>query len=148
MDTTDSLTRAPKASFVEGASVKVAGNGTETEYILATGDVDFPMRARLGIYPKSGGVGRVNVSLRVTTYLQATDAEDAVVWTEELPLVISWTMPGLSGAPVASEMLTLLNFGYSLLTQLVAGAVGVGPLTQLGFGITTGILAFTDTEVP
>jgi hypothetical protein len=136
-----------RSKFQEISS-SVNGANREVVYAKTTGDESHPLTVRVGIYPKpaqNAGVGCVNVSVKIQTFAENDDDPDDVKY---LPVdaTLAWQMPGNSGCPDPTDMLTLLGPLFFWMVPVTAGVPQEDALDLVKFGVATGLASFTDTK--
>lgn len=115
----------------------------ETLYQQSTGDKEFPLTARVGVYPNAladNGIGRTNFSTRVASFLQKVDDGD-VEWTKPCHITIAGSMPGMTAIPDNDDVEEMLSLAFSLVLPVIAGIISQAALDDLSFGITTNVAA-------
>lgn len=121
----------------------------ETLYQSKVGSKMYPKTVRLGSYVSKNandGLGSRSTSVRLTTYLQETDADTNIIWTHPLPVVISVNVPGEDAIPDISDVQELVMEAFAFLCQITAGAVVDGGATgDLAYRITSTALEYENT---
>lgn len=119
----------------------IAANGLNREvvYQKVSGDAEYSLSVRIGHYRNpqaNGGRGQTNISVKVTTFVEELDAEDARLHVDPCSMTIASTMPGMSGVPDVSDYLVLLQNAFSILVQsATAGAADTDAVDKLKFGV-------------
>jgi hypothetical protein len=134
---------APMALFGLADTAVPDDNTVEATYRKFAGSKEYPMATRVGRYvnPKSNdGIGLTNTSVKVSTFVQETDAEDNVIWTYPGHVVIALSMPGMSGIPNEAQILELIGNAFTFLVPVVTGAVSTAAIDELKFGLVNGLL--------
>lgn len=137
-----SLLVADMANFSPAGTRELPNNGgTEALYRYTNGNKDYPLVVRVGHYvnPKAhDGVGKTNISIQASTFVQETDADSDVLWTLPGFLTTASNMPGLSGIPDEDDYVELLGIVLGFYLQVVAGVVSQNRIDKLKFGVVTG----------
>lgn len=123
------------------------GFGRESVYQLMSGNDEYPMTVRIGVYKNAkanGGVGSTNVSVKVLNSAQKVDVDD-VIWTEQESWVLAKSAPGNSPFydPEADEEMVGLLF--TIFFNLISGVVTTTNLDELKFAVTNRILEHANT---
>lgn len=114
------------------------GVSRESVYQLLTGNDEFPMSFRVGVYrnPKAnGGIGNTNVSVKLMNYAEKADIDD-VVWTEAETWTLSKGAPG--STPFYDTDVDIESIGalLSIFLNVVAGVVTTTNLDEFKVGVT------------
>lgn len=120
----------------------------ETVYQQAAGSEEYPLTVRVGYYPSpqaEGGVGRVSISCKISTYLQKTDADSNIVWTLPAHATLAFSLPGGTAVHSAAEITELLGNLFTWVLPVASGAVTTSALDELKFGITNGLTAHVNS---
>jgi hypothetical protein len=139
---------APKTDFVVINTDEPKTGAREATYQRKTGDKEYPMTARQGIYVKpdaNDGVGQTNASLKIGTFVQKTDPDDDVLWTLPLTVTIAISGPGTSAVAVNDGVQELLEYAFSMLVNTDTGVLSDDALSELAFGIVNGLCAHVDS---
>lgn len=140
---------APKEAFkVIDTIVDRQKGSREAEYQKVTGDEEYPMALRVGHYVNDsaeGGVGRTNVSLKLSTFLQKAD-EDDVIFTLPAWVTIAISMPGKSGIPDVDGTISLLTSAMSWILPIIAGEISPAALDEIKYGVVNGLAAHEDSS--
>lgn len=143
-----SLLVANKAACVLVDTTKLPDGGRESLYQHTAGDAEFPMEIRVGFYPQpkaENGQGRVNVSVRVSTFAKKVDGSETK-WTLPANVVLAWSMPGMVSVPDdATELLTLISQAFSWVVPIQSGAAVEGVLDDIAYGVVSSLQSFTNS---
>jgi len=123
---------------------KVLDDGVSREsiYQLMSGDEEYPLIMRVGVYKNAksnDGAGQTNVSIKIASFAQKADVDD-IIWTNPEVWTLSKSAPG--GNPfydtdVDEEMVGALFTAYH---HVSADVVQTTNLDELKFGVTNRIL--------
>jgi hypothetical protein len=144
-----SFSAPPKSSFkVVGQSPPDETDRREALYQKVTGDEEYPMTVRAGVYANkkaNDGIGQTNVSVKITTYLRKEDDDD-VLWTLPLPVTIAFNVPGTRVVPDGSDVIDLLNQAHAWMVPVVTGVLSELALDELKFGVVGGLAEHADSS--
>lgn len=123
------------------------GNTRESFYQMLEGSEEHPLTLRAGYYknPKlNAGIGGVNTSMKLTTYVQKADVDD-VLWTLPLTVTLAVSAPGGSPMPDAENLISLLDLVLTAYTPFVAGVQDQAIIDEIKFGIMNRIMSHGST---
>lgn len=138
MTTTRALVNAPTgsinvnlpvvafANMVEASAQKGSNGVEESTYVLASGDENHPLRARISIYSnpgKNNGLGEQTVTLRLD--FSATETDDTtgeVLIDAPASVSITTRMPGISPTFEEADYMAYVLAAASVFFQTVDGS--------------------------
>lgn len=112
----------------------------EIYYQAVGGDEDFPKVARFGSYTSpnaNDGIGSKNTSVRISDWVQKTDAGGDIEYTAPLQVVIAINAGGTRFMPDVAAIRALIEEAFSLIVRVQSGAVSTVELNQLSQGVLT-----------
>lgn len=149
MSTTYSIDHVVPSTTVESVNVEVAAkselthrstsvvNGeTVAEYVLASGDINYPATVtyRSGLQTRKAGNKR-RISVTFSTWAAATDSGTGLVSREEISSTISFLVPAAFTLELADIDDLLGNMFSFMYPSVSAGARNTGYLQKLLYGV-------------
>lgn len=123
------LTNVPflaRTNMIKQSSILSAdGLDAVSNYVLASGDEDFPLTAQIGVYRKPtalNGRGQVVTTFGIKTYAnEVDDTSGEELWNEPVTATITVRMPGSSPTLDTADFMSLV---FNLASMIYAGVDG------------------------
>jgi hypothetical protein len=97
----------------------------ESTYQLATGDENYPLTVRVGIYLKpdaNNGIGAKNISVAIHTVAdEVDDTTEEVLWKLPVKATLAISLPGVSGLVDTADFIDLVSNLYTMFFSGVDG---------------------------
>lgn len=102
------------------------GLDRESVYQLTTGDIDYPLQVRVGVYRKpdaDNGIGRTNISVAITTMAnEVDDTTGEILWEGEVRATLATSIPSVSGVVDVDDYIDLISNLYTMFFDGVDGS--------------------------
>jgi hypothetical protein len=136
-----------KGNFALIDTISKDDGSREAIYQKISGSEEYPMTVRVGYYRNAkanGGVGGVNLSVKIVTYAEKVDIDD-VIWTLPAAITLAMSMPGGTPIPDQEDIIELIGNALGWLLPVDTGAISSAALDELKFGVVNGLLAHANS---